>query len=80
MTPMMQSKSSALEFRTIRDGSYEYREVFDTDLITTCVDREGMPCSSIGGSLVDDEYDDSSIASSESIITIKEGQALIQND
>ena len=78
LTPMMQSKSNALEFKTLRDGSYEYREVFDTDLVTTCVDREGMPCSSIGGSLVDDTYDDSSIASSENIVTIKEGQALIQ--
>ncbi|MBR4351247.1 MAG: hypothetical protein IKP98_03400 [Bacilli bacterium] len=78
LTPMMQSKSNALEFKTIRDGSYEYREVFDTDLVTTCVDREGMPCSSIGGTLVDDTYEDSSIASSEGLITIKEGQALIQ--
>ncbi|MBR4830327.1 MAG: hypothetical protein IKZ96_00980 [Bacilli bacterium] len=78
LTPMMQSKSNALEFKTLRDGSYEYREVFDTDLITTCTDREGMPCSSIGGSLVDDAYDDSSISSSENIVTIREGQALIQ--
>ena len=78
LTPMMQSKSNALEFKTVRDGSYEYREVFDTEIITTCVDREGSPCSSIGGSLVDDNYDDSSIATSENNVTIREGQALIQ--
>ena len=78
LTAMMQSMTAALEFKTIRDGSYEYREIFDTDVITTCTNRDGNPCSNIGGSLVDDAYDTSAIASSDNNVTIKEGQALIQ--
>ena len=77
VTPMMQSKT-LLEFKTIRDGSYEYREVYDTDLVTTCTDIFGSPCSSIGGTLVNDEYQNTSLGTSENITTIKEGQALIQ--
>ena len=76
LSAMKQSMSSALEFKTIRDGSYEYREVFDTDLITTCTDRAGSPCSSISSTLVDSEF--SSTPMGENNITIREGQALIQ--
>ena len=76
LTAMMQSKSNALEFKTIRDGSYEAREVYDTNVITTCVDKEGSPCSSLG--LVDDNYENSPEGIIESSVTVKEGQALIQ--
>ena len=76
LSAMKQSMSSALEFKTIRDGSYEYREVFDTDLITTCTDKAGSPCSSISSTLVDSEF--SSTPMGENNITIREGQALIQ--
>ncbi len=76
LTAMMQSKSNALEFKTIRDGSYEAREVYDTNLITTCTDREGSPCSSLG--LVNDNYENTLDGQFENSITIKEGQALIQ--
>ena len=75
---MMQSKSNALQFKTIRDGSYERREVYDTSVITTCTDREGSPCSDITNTLVHDEYENAAISGSESITTIQEGQALIQ--
>ena len=78
LTAMRQSMTPALEFKTIRDGSYEYREIFDTSLITTCIDKEGSPCSDITNTLVDSEYINTNIASTENNITIKEGQALIQ--
>ena len=73
---MMQSKGDALWFKTIRDGSYEYREAYDTNLITTCTNRSGAPCSNIANTLVDEEY--SSKPMGENNVTVKEGQALIQ--
>ena len=78
LTAMMQSKSPVLEFKTIRDGSYEYREVFDTDTITTCIDKEGSPCSDISSTLVENTYAGTDMGIQESTTTIQEGQALIQ--
>ena len=77
VTPMMQTKT-LLEFKTIRDGSYEYREVYDTNLVTTCTDRFGSPCSNISNTLVNDEYQNTNMGTFESATTIQEGQALIQ--
>ncbi len=76
LSAMMQSKGDALWFKTIRDGSYEYREAYDTNLITTCTNRSGAPCSNIANTLVDEEY--SSKPMGENNVTVKEGQALIQ--
>ena len=76
LTPMMQSLSEALWFKTIRDGSYEYREKVDTDLVTTCTNRSGNPCSNIGSSLVADEFSNRPMG--DNSVTIHEGEALIQ--
>lgn len=82
--------ATLMKLKTIRDGVYESRGVFDTDTIVTCADSENSRCSDIStnevtkltytdylGSWAD--FDDESTQTNEGTkIELQEGEALIQ--
>ncbi len=63
-----------LKLKTIRDGSYEYRDNKDTNVITTCI----KDCASITYTLVDDDFKTTGIGEQELETSIQEGEAIVQ--
>lgn len=63
-----------LKLKTIRDGSYEYRDNKDTNVITTCI----KDCASITETLVHDDFKTTGIGEQELQTSIQEGEAIVQ--
>lgn len=68
-------KKTELALKTIRAGVYEYREIYDTNEFTTCVDTEASKCSSITDTLTDESFANSNLKET---IEVKQGEAIIQ--